>query len=203
MNSIDISTIFPTTIGQVILERDLTQEELDVVHKHKWVNNIGNLVGTNVKILNLPELSEIRKFIEMSVRDYFLILYPDRKDIDIYITLSWLNYTKTNEYHHAHAHSNSFISGVFYIMCDEETDSIEFYSTRYKQIEIGTNEHNIYNSDSWKYQLKKNMLILFPSSLQHSVPQVEKIDHARVSLAFNTFVKGSFGDDKQLTGLTL
>ena len=86
-----ISTIFPTTICQTTLQRDLTQEELSVIFKHKWTDNIGNLVGTNTQILNVPEFYDIKKFIEQSVKDYFLILYPDRKDVEIYITLSWMN----------------------------------------------------------------------------------------------------------------
>ena len=85
MNDMKISTIFPTTICQTTLQRDLTQEELSVIFKHKWTDNIGNLVGTNTQILNVPEFYDIKKFIEQSVKDYFLILYPDRKDVEIYI----------------------------------------------------------------------------------------------------------------------
>ena len=41
------------------------------------------------------------------------------------------------------------------------------------------------------------MLVIFPSSLMHSVPPVKK-DQVRVSLAFNTFIKGELGKDEQL-----
>ena len=46
------------------------------------------------------------------------------------------------------------------------------------------------------------MLVIFPSSLMHNVPTV-KSDQVRISLAFNTFVKGVLGKDDQLSRVNL
>ena len=50
------------------------------------------------------------------------------ENIKIYITQSWLNYTNFKQYHHAHSHNNSFVSGVFYLKADKNFDFISFKS---------------------------------------------------------------------------
>ena len=45
-------------------------------------------------------------------------------------------------------------------------------------------------------------LVLFPSSLAHMVEQTESQD-TRISLSFNTFLKGLIGDEPTLTALHL
>ena len=59
----------------------------------------------------------------------------------------------------------------------------------------------MYNSDSWWLEVEENSLILFPSSLTHAVEKIET--DLRVSLSFNTFLKGNFGDSENMTGLRL
>jgi len=199
---IDIFPIFPTPIGQVKFDRDLASSEIDVVHKQKWNLNVGNKVAEDNRVLNTPALYEIKKFIEQSVKDYFLFLYPGREDIEIYITQSWMNCTTTGEWHHPHAHPNSFISGVFYIDCDD-SDSINFVKREYNQITVVPKEYTLYNSSSWNVKTEKNMLLIFPSSLDHAVSQITKPNHTRVSLSFNTFARGLLGEDNSLTELRL
>ena len=69
------------------------------------------------------------------------------------------------------------------------------------QIKLTTDNYNLYNSDSWWLEVEENSLILFPSSLTHAVEKI-KTD-LRVSLSFNTFLKGNFGDSEDMTGLKL
>ena len=46
------------------------------------------------------------------------------------------------------------------------------------------------------------LLVMFPSRLEHSVLN-KKENNQRISLAFNTFIKGDIGDQKGLTHLIL
>jgi predicted 2-oxoglutarate/Fe(II)-dependent dioxygenase YbiX len=79
---------------------------------------------------------------------------------------------------------------------------IKFYRNYYETIKIQPKEYNIYNSKSWWLPVKTGQLILFPSSTTHSV-EVKKGNNTRVSLAFNVFIKGTLGDNKDLTELFL
>jgi ectoine hydroxylase-related dioxygenase (phytanoyl-CoA dioxygenase family) len=50
--------------------------------------------------------------------------------------------------------------------------------------------------------MKKGELIIFPSNLWHSVPS-NKSKIERISLSFNTWIKGSFGQKRELTYLPI
>jgi hypothetical protein len=63
-------------------------------------------------------------------------------------------------------------------------------------------EWNTFNSESWWVEAYTGRLLIFPSELEHSVENVET-EETRISLSFNTFPIGHFGDDESLTGLTL
>jgi hypothetical protein len=52
------------------------------------------------------------------------------------------------------------------------------------------------------FKVKKNTLIIFPSTLIHHVNNT-KSKNTRISLAFNTFVKGNFGANEKLDELIL
>jgi hypothetical protein len=60
----------------------------------------------------------------------------------------------------------------------------------------------MFNSKSWKIPVKENILLIFPSTLPHSVPNVEH-DNLRVSLSLNTFIKGELGAPNNLNHLVL
>ena len=53
------------------------------------------------------------------------------------------------------------------------------------------------------YAIKNNYLILFPSWLTHSVKPNKEATIDRISLAFNTFVKGNLGKRENLNHLIL
>jgi uncharacterized protein (TIGR02466 family) len=107
---------------------------------------------------------------------------------------------RKNQYHHKHQHPNSFISGVFYINSNKEFDKIKFFKEDYKTIKPEVTNWNLYNSESWWFPVETGDIVLFPSSLSHCV-EVKKGDNTRISLAFNTFVKGCVGNNKNLTEL--
>ena len=125
-----------------------------------------------------------------------------KDDTQVYITQSWINYNEENQYHHLHSHPNSYISGVFYINADEHVDSINFNNKEHLTIQPVTKKFNIWNSKNWWFPVKKRMLVLFPSSTNHNVFQKKDSD-LRISLAFNTFVRGNIGSNIKLNELKL
>ena len=64
-------------------------------------------------------------------------------------------------------------------------------------------EYNIWNSRSWFVSVENNTLILFPSWLEHSVEPNEKATTDRISLGFNIFAKGFFGNKGFLNELII
>jgi uncharacterized protein (TIGR02466 family) len=196
-----IHNLFPTAVGLYDLGRDLTAKELSFLKNQKTRPNMGNTTSTNNTILKAKELTKLRDFIETSVADYFATTYNPKHNVSLKITQSWTNYTDAGQYHHKHAHPNSFVSGVFYIQADDKKDRIYFYKDGYEQIKFPPKEWNTWNSESWWFEAGTGKLILFPSSLTHMVQTVE--GEQRISLSFNTFPVGQIGEEMDLTGLRL
>ena len=97
------------------------------------------------------------------------------------------------------------ISGVFYFDSDVKNDKILFsHPIPYKQIspKINNKKFNLWNSQTWFFPVETGDLIMFPSSTTHQV-ETKKGNNTRISLAFNTFFKGSVGSNFQLTQLIL
>jgi uncharacterized protein (TIGR02466 family) len=199
-----INSIFPTPIYISKLDRKLTSTELSFINKIKLdvVNNEGNKASKNNYILNEKPFANIKKELDLRVQDYFDKVISPANNITPYITQSWLNYTETNQFHHKHAHPNSLVSGVFYINCHEEHDKIKFFNDKYQTIKTEVKDWNIWNSDSWWFSVKTGDVILFPSSLTHMV-ETKQGNNTRISLAFNVFIKGTVGNNKNLTELSL
>ena len=201
----EISSIFPTPIYFSKLDIKLSTKELLFVEKNKnlFFKNEGNLTSLDNYVLNKKEFKDLKKEIDLRIKDYFNKIIMTSNNVTPYITQSWLNYTETNQYHHKHEHPNSLISGVFYINCNEKFDKINFYKKdNYSTIKLETKEWNLWNSESWWFSVKTGNIILFPSHLTHAV-ETKQGDNTRTSLAFNVFVKGTLGDNKMLTELYL
>lgn len=199
-----INGIFPTPIYISKLNRELTNHELSFIDKNKLdvYKNEGNTTSNDNYILNHKQFKDIKKNLDLKVQDYFEKIISPTDTIKPYITQSWLNYTETNQYHHKHQHPNSLVSGVFYINCDNKFDKIKFFKEDYKTIKPEIKEWNIWNSESWWFPVKTGDIILFPSSLTHMV-ETKEGTNTRISLAFNVFIKGTIGNNKNLTELTL
>lgn len=198
----NVLNLFPTPIGFFRLGRELTKKELAFVLGQDTYSNQGNTTSVDRKILVTPELADIKSFVEDAMQEYFDTVYATDKKTSLYMTQSWANYTGKNQYHHKHAHPNSIVSGVFYPQADRTVDRIYFFKDGYERIKLAPSDWNVWNSESWWYEVGSGDLILFPSNLMHMV-QTKNDDNTRVSIAFNTFVKGNLGIDEELTSLQL
>jgi len=202
-----IHNLFPTPIYTTKINRGFTKQELNFVkeqEKHSSKNQ-GNINTKDNYILNKKEFKNIKKFLNDCCKDYIKTIICPKNNVELYITQSWLNYTKENEYHHKHIHGNSIVSGVLYFNAKKDNDNITFFNKEnYEQIspEIDNNKFNVWNSQSWWLPVETGKLMMFPSSTKHQVDN-KKGYNIRVSLAFNTFYKGTIGSNSKLTELIL
>jgi uncharacterized protein (TIGR02466 family) len=193
-------SLFPTAVAKFELGRDFTDKELAFVAEQPTYKNIGNTRSDDRYILKHKKMAKLREFVEASVGEYFLSIYAPNKEVGIRITQSWINYCKPGQFHHKHAHPNSFISGVLYMKAARERDKIYFYRDGYQQISPKSDNYNVYNSDAWWLEVNTGDLMLFPSGLTHSVAAVQE---ERISLSFNTFPVGFIGEENSLNALHL
>jgi len=158
--------------------------------------NLTNKISEDLNVLNQYE--SLKKYCEKHLNYYC-------KDVlkinnEIFITSSWFNYTDKNESHHTHNHPNSIISGVIYFnnnskICFVRKDEPFCLNLDYF-------EYNTLNSSTHNMVLNKGELIFFPSKLNHYVP-VNDINETRISLSFNTFVKGKINENNIISRLEI
>lgn len=198
-----VNPLFPVPVCVVTSDRGLTNAEQEFLNKVRSNirNNVGNTTSSDTYILNNPELKDLKEYLESQVKKFCYEELMYLPAVTPYITQSWLNYTETKQFHHEHTHPNSIISGVFYISASD-SDAIEFYKGGTEEFVIAVNTYNTYNSRKWTFPVRTNDLILFPSNLSHSVAMQDRED-TRISLAFNTFVKGFLGNTNSLNELIL
>jgi uncharacterized protein (TIGR02466 family) len=198
----NIFNLFPTAVGSFNIGRQLTQKELDFCKNQETRANQGNTVSTNYSVLKAEELADLKQFLQSCLNSYFQeIVVPDT-ECEVVFTQSWLNYTKKDQHHHKHAHPNSFLSGVFYVNADKDKDRIYFFQDQWKQLSLPAKSYNPYNSESWWLPVGTGDVLIFPSSLTHKVEPVIA-EETRISIAFNTFIKGTLGIEHELTGLVI
>lgn len=186
-----IESLFPTPLLITKLNRNITDNEKQFIKDSALSvrNNINNSITTSNNVLDNNELKDIKEYIETHIQEYKQKIISPKYDNTLYITESWINYTNKNQSHHKHSHDNSLVSGVFYFNTIEN-DAITFYKKKSGlSLSFDTETANVFNTLSYKLPVSNNMLILFPSELEHEV-DINIQDKTRISLSFNVFVKG-------------
>ena len=200
-----VHQLFPQPIYSSKLDRALTKKELKTISQYKKEtnSNAGNMTSSENYVLENKALNNLKKDLHTKVMDYFDKVICTDNLMAPYITQSWINYTKSDQFHHKHNHPNSLVSGIFYISADKEVDSITFHKAFLEdRIKLNTTKYNMFNSSSCTFPVETGELLLFRSSLVHGVGK-KKGNNTRISLSFNVFIKGTIGDNKSLTELVL
>jgi uncharacterized protein (TIGR02466 family) len=200
----DVLGLFPTPLVETSLGREITQIERDYIDslEKEQINNLDNYTSKNTYVLESDELSNLKYIVESSLKFYVDNIICPNKDIEFYITQSWLTWTYSGGSHFTHVHTNSIVSGVFYIDVDPLTDNIIFSSGKNDVFDFETKNYNPFNSPTWQIPVENNKIILFPSTLLHGVGPTQN-KNTRISLGFNTFFKGSIGVSDKLNKLII
>ena len=100
MNTVPLFSI-PLAIST--LDREITKKEADFILTQDRYKTIGNKSTHNKNVLDEPDLFMLRDFIEQEIKTFSetVMCY---KDIELYITQSWINYNDPKEFHHQHYH---------------------------------------------------------------------------------------------------
>ena len=204
-NEPEINAVFPVPVFKNELGRSLSDKEISAFNffSKSITDNKGNKTSVDNYVLEHDDLQDLKSDFQHQINYFVKKIIIPKTDVELYITQSWLNYTKAGQHHHLHSHPNSVLSGVFYI--NAVSDKITFHRKDHDYIiEFETDNYELFNSRSWFFEVKTNDIFLFPSTLQHNVETIDdKRKDVRISLSFNTFFKGHIGDNKKLTELKL
>lgn len=173
------------------LKQLIVDQEYELMHSKKGFYTV------NQSLLNLTELKNVREEVDAHVENYAKnILKVDEKQ-KFYMTNSWAVKHRTGNHADTHLHTNSLISGVFYLYQNSEYGNLQiqkhYYNLFPTTVSPDFSEYNMLNSTTWTIESQENSLILFPSTTLHSVSS-NNSQYTRYSVAFNYFIKGNFGN---------
>ena len=127
-----IRNIFSTALYITEIGRQFSKQENNYFCQdpNNLLINYGNRNTKNRYVLNTKTLKSLKQTLETYLNNYFTDVLKIKNTATPYITQSWLNYTNKGEFHHEHAHPNSYLSGVLYINTTKD-DSITFHKREY------------------------------------------------------------------------
>lgn len=164
----------------------------------RMTNNNGNKSLDNT-ILDNPELSDLKEKLIEKANDYLYNHIQIESNVKFRITNSWVVEHLPNDFGQPHYHTNSLISGVYYLDVYENSGDIVIGKVNQQPENIfpamwlwGYSADNKFNANSFKFKIQSGNIILFPSHLVHSIEK-NLSNKRRYSLAFDFFPYGSFG----------
>ena len=193
-----VASVFPTPLIQVEVEED-TSELLG--HNQYTVSDEQRFdyekPSASRRVLEeYPKTKEIllNKFIFIAEK---VLGYKKR---DYAITTSWFSLTNKGEGSQAHKHKNSFWSCVYYYQEEYskgtggilfDNPNVGLFDFCFSDNDIAQQNH--INSRACILKPQPNLLLVFPSYLQHQILKHNN-ETPRSSLAFNIVPLGKWGD---------
>ena len=152
----------------------------------------GNGYITSEDLLDYPQMHVVRDCISDRVKEF---VYGDcgiSDKMKIELVSSWANLHKKGDFAQVHVHYNSIISGVWYLTTTPKTGKLVVHAD-YKLfgnlLDFPRRVYNEFNGDQYAFTPQNGDLLLFPSTMKHSV-KVNNCDNERISLAFNYMIRG-------------
>jgi len=200
----EIQPLFATPYMRADITAAITPEQVDYVRNLKMVRNRDNLISEDLYIFKHPQLAGIAAAVQ-SVLDVYAheVMGLDQR---IVVTQSWGLMNPPGIGMHSHAHSNSIVSGsVYYDELPEPVSRVFFdRHTMYQQIEMipAADRRNLYNTPTNVVTPKQGEVLMFPSDINHMI-EANGSEAPRRAIAFNSFVKGTIGDYRDVSELTV
>jgi len=194
-NEMSISGLFANPLMQVQLDLDLeklTEFTLQLQNKDKKGVHFSNRGGWHSSVLFQQEKHEELNRLKKEISKYLQIYHSEvfqnmvflKGNITHNIHSMWVNINEKHHHNEWHIHSNSTLSGTYYIKHDgDKNGNIVFKHPHWPDGIVKYT--NSMASQHISVQAKSNMLLIFPSWLEHKVETNLK-DDTRISLSFNS-----------------
>ena len=201
-----IDAVFATPVYKSDNLYKLTNEQLDYLKTLEMIKNKGgNFLTTRKDIMNDESMKDFKHWCLLNVRAFAKQLGASERT-SFYITQSWMNRNPPHSYHHTHMHPNSIFSCIYYV----EGDKCPTYFYRYDdRTSFGNFAFYENNKGSNAFTATKagvmnevGRLVIFPSSMVHDVDNNES-DKDRVTISFNTFIRGEMGEPENSNHLII
>jgi len=181
---------FPT--GFVEFQLDFTDQEIhEMIDAVEWVNHkqgYEEFPMYQISKQNLHTQVEFKKFADKVIEcGYIFCNSLGYQPEELKITSMWMNKFENVQSIGPHMHTNSFISGVYYLNTTPEQGGTEFYNPVSKMrnmISIKRDGHSPFLTDKIVSKAQANKMVMWPSYVEHrSEKNITK--RTRYTMSFN------------------
>jgi uncharacterized protein (TIGR02466 family) len=185
----NIIGMFPTAFGEFRLK--LTDAELyNLINNVEWYNHYQGYTELPMYEITKQNLQEDKNFNNLSN----IILECAKefcknvgyKPHDLYITSMWMNKFDQGQTIGPHTHTNSLLSGVYYLNSVPEQGGTDFFNPVSKMrntISVSRDE-SVFLTDKVTSKAEPNKLIIWPSYVEHR-SEKNSTNKSRYTLSFN------------------
>lgn len=197
----NVLNLFPTPLFVIKYDKPVDKElnylkSIDYIHLP--INN--NKRSDNHYLLDEPEFKDIKTFIQNSLDKLTQEVLTSKQRL--IPTQCWSFINPKGSHLHEHIHINSLYSGVMYFQINMHSAPIRFHKDIIHGVKLDSRVPNAYVNNIQELNFEVGDLVLFPSSLRHSVAiNQDEID--RICISFNTFSLDSFGQPKRPNELNI
>ena len=203
MNNVSFISLFANPLMQVQLDLDLeklTEFVFQLQNEDKkgvQASNIGGWQSNNIREEKHEEFEKLKKEISQHLQTYHLevfrgMKFKEKNMIQNFDNM-WININEKYHFNEWHIHGGSTLSGAYYIKHDNSSENgdIAFkhpnssYLTMVHWPSELIKKSNEISSERINIIPKSNMLLIFPSWLEHKVEANQKND-PRISMSFNS-----------------
>jgi len=185
----NITGLFPTAFGEFKL--DFSDAEIhDMIHRVEWMNHHQGFSEFPMYEITKQNLQDDKLFEKLC--DAILSCaktYCSQvgyKPYDLYITSMWMNKFDTSQTIGPHTHTNSLLSGVFYLNTTPDQGGTEFFNpvSKMRNSISVTRDDTIFLTEKVASKAEPNKLILWPSYVEHR-SEKNSTGKSRYTLSFN------------------
>ena len=204
LKKIEVQPLFSTPVFRADISDHISPEQIAFIQKLPMNRNQVNQISENLYIFNLPELKSISDAVKEALDTYAREVMGISQKLSV--TQSWALTNPPGVGMHAHAHSNSIVSGSLYYAPLPSPPARMIFDRYdgYRQIELvpAQGKRNIFNTPMNVIEPRTGEIVLFPSNLNHMVEQ-NTSSQPRHAIAFNSFVRGKIGDFRDVSELNV
>lgn len=192
-----LETLFPSAVQITEVERAhrLNRRLLRIIEDIRaetpngrpdsWGSSVYTTLNTADQLHLLPEFTDLHEIILYEAGSFADSLGINHADYPLRITDCWFNIYGPKDGQEVHQHANNILSGSYYVKAPEGCSGLMFHSARADLMLVPPLKGvNAFNESITEMPVREGMLVLFQSSMKHSVrpsPTAEE----RISISFN------------------
>ncbi len=197
----NLQLLFPTAIqlSQLRNHERINENLINAVNEirsternskpQSWACDLFTTIGNPQTLLNHSATKEFLYIAKEKIVKYAESFNYHIPESSVRINECWLNIYETGHSQEIHIHKNSMFSGIYYVKAPEGSGATLFYSPSSDvMLEPLIKEGNNLNTKVTGYPPVEGRMMIFRSSLRHSVLPGTITNGERITIAFNAVV---------------